>query len=1363
MENINLYEELGKDCVSVVYKGRRMGTLNYIALKCSEKSKRPEITNHVRLSKDLDHPNIVRFYEWYETRKHLWLVVELCTGGSLESVIIRDGCLPEDVVRKFGWDLIKGLEHIHMLQIVFSDLTPSEILLDSGGTLKFSNFCHSKTERETFEDVFSLCSSGDDLEENYEYDDVKKIFHGSPTYMAPEVLQGSETSFNSDIWSLGCILYYMFTGKPPFCSVNYNELNILILHHEPPPPIQIGSPSSLPSQSFRNLLSALLTKNPNDRMKWPELFNHHFWSHEQNKEDDLEEVEDYDHDDDEEEDEKNGRDSGVSAEWGCKMIHNSFLLERQADICPYTEMASSLVTKASGKSTSSWMKKTNRPDSKTETHTVYHSVMKSQELVRKYAENTKRKEVENNEDGTVAQQFDKIPQPKESFTLVDPSDLRPKSDMVENTISLLSTCEISRETCSISDSLNSSPSQRDVVKTTNGNEITSMVKALLHTESDLIVSPIMDKAKIPKSPAIQFDSKILGVPAYTVDQLLLLSKEDWSIFIEHLCSSLEGQKTSTTSTAIQSTMDLLCYLCFVVKDKEVANRLMNSKMPQSLNLLLQQARNWDVRSILLRVLGLLAQHCTELEANNSVSEVVSTISELLKDNLKNSQANRFLLPPLGEFLYLIASQEKRGSPEGLWFVPAAAYTSLMRSLREGDDSIVHHMAAKTIENICTTVSGPSRCLMTVEIGSALWHLYTHSSVGAVRLTSISALSRLSRGVPTVFLAVMEACGPAAMLEAVNGAEPKVQQHLLTAMATALVDSHIQTQRIRQISDFVLKVLHCLESPSTVTRAKTFLLLLILIKDSTHTLVLCCKHRLVMYLERDLRKTTTLKDHLSQSEYLSQCLDLLSVYLRNTAPRLLEEILSALKDIIGSKDASLSQSTQLKHMLPSTSVLLALLSSQTLRSNIVTEEFLTNLGSLLETVTHVESNQTVLVNPLGTTISDEWIRSTLSIVEVLSPHHGLISPYRNVVADSIIPPLTTLVFSKNEEWSAFVLRILSDLSLIMVDHEDDCDVNTKNIGETMTKKGEKALEMEKEESPSKHLCDLFTETLFPRYESLLCSAEPISLYALKLLVTMTENSSQMCRMILDNGILPTVLKLIEDNSNTTSGVVQNALALLCNLSQDSVLAMEPEHQEGLMDVVVSALSQSAFVHLDEESTGRKVSHLVLQALLEVLHNILTQTANVVRSALQSQRLSCPAAKTDAAEKLLFAFRPLSQLSPHLIHMLCTESQDVWEESVQCLSLLVQLYGGSHECLSPSCLRRFSHVLCIDMVRGTTLNQRTILKIIKRLVQNTNKSDWLQCPEGADLLSQLQDMTSSTRYHVDLSPLAVEILQEIAIKE
>ncbi|XP_077431668.1 serine/threonine-protein kinase ULK4-like [Vanacampus margaritifer] len=281
MENINLYEELGRDSMSVVYKGRRMGTLNYVALKCSDKAKGPEITNHVRLCQDLDHPNIVRFYEWYETRKHLWLVVELCTGGTLESVIIRDGCLPEDVVRKFGWDIVKGLEHIYKLGIIFSDLTPAKILLDSSGMLKLGNFCYSKTKTDTLEDFLSLCSTCEETGKR-KYDArhqvIKKRFQGSSTYMAPETLQGSETTAISDLWALGCVLYYMYTGKPPFYSSYNSELKEMILCQEPSPSTQKVSPTTPPSQDFQNLLKRLLNKNPDKRMNLPELLKHSFWT-----------------------------------------------------------------------------------------------------------------------------------------------------------------------------------------------------------------------------------------------------------------------------------------------------------------------------------------------------------------------------------------------------------------------------------------------------------------------------------------------------------------------------------------------------------------------------------------------------------------------------------------------------------------------------------------------------------------------------------------------------------------------------------------------------------------------------------------------------------------------------------------------------------------------------------------------------------------------------------------------------------------------------------------------------------------------------------------------------------------------------
>ncbi|XP_019947010.2 serine/threonine-protein kinase ULK4 [Paralichthys olivaceus] len=1368
MENFILYEEVGRGSSSVVYKGRRKGSLNYVAIICTDKAKRLEITNHVRLSNELDHSNVVCFYEWFETSSQLWLVVELCTGGSMESVIAQDGYLLEDEVRRIGWDLVKGLKHIHESGIIFSDLTPAKILLDGSGTLKFGNFCLSKVEGESLEDFFTLLSTSEEAGEedgNENFHNMRKRLQGSPAYTAPEVLQGSESSMSSDLWALGCILFYMYTGKPPFSSDSYTELADMIMNQEPPPPRQSVLSVSPPSEEFQSLLKALLNKNPVKRVDWPELLEHPFWIPVLTKEDDVEKG-------DEEADEEDDDFVAIAASlhaWIPDPLCPVHLDQRPDSQSAITcqKLISSQTTPAT-------------TDRQVVRHTSYGALKNSQCLNRKMGKKSQEEgQAKAHGDSELAgsQQICHTLQPHKSFTLDTVSELRPKSGVNEDdteAVFLLSSRANSRRSCSTSDSLIQDP----VPQASTGTDITSCVKSLLHTDSDLTVTPIMDNPKILKSPPVRFDPKTLCVPTYSVEKLQSLNEEGWTVFLLQLCSSLQEQNPSTplssssstatpppSSTAARSKLNLLCYLCCVAGHKVIANRLINSPLLSVLTQQLRHALNWDMRSKVLRVMGLLALHCTELGEESPVSEAVSTLSDLLRDNLKNSKVKHVLLPPLGEFLYLIASQEeKRGSPEGLWFVPAAAYTGLMRSLREGDDSVVHHIAAKAIENISTTVTGSSHHLSTTEMGSALWYLFTHSTVEAVRLTAISSLSRLTRVVPAVFSAVIDTCGPAAILEGVAGAGARVQQHLLTAMAAALVTSRMQTHRVTQNEDLVMKVLRCLESPSIVTRAKAILLLLPLIQDNLHTLLYCCNHRFIIYLERDLRKATPLKVNPGQSGYLAQCLDLLIGYLTSVSPRILDDILCALRDVNGRIHPSAAQSRQLKHTLPTMHVVLELLSSQVFRSQIVTDEFLAQFGLLLNYVTSIESNETNLASAVGAVIFDELIKTCLSIVTVLSQHHALITSHHRAVVDAILPPLITLAFSRNVEWSVFVLRELSELSLALLVQDGDSRNNDETTKEKKERGEEGGKEAEKmnEENSSSQILALITDSLLPRYESLLQAAEPVPLYALKLLVSVTEYSRQICRLIKRSRVLPTVFQLIMANrSNVNSGMVQNAVALLCNLTEDLVLDLEPLHQQGLIELVVSTFSEAAVVYLDEDwHATRRIGHLVLKALLELLHNTLKQTSHVVRSALKSQRLSCPAVDMEAAENLLQANRPLSQLSTHLIHMLSTENQEVWEESIQCLSLLAQLYGGEgHDCLSPSCLQSFSHVLCTHMHTMTPKIQRTTLRIIKRLVQTTDRSDWLECPEGEELARLIQDITTSKRCHGDVVLLAAEILQEI----
>ncbi len=83
MNNYHIYEEIGRGKYSVVYKGRLKKSINYTAVKSLEKSRRKKVMNEVKLFHKLNHSCILKFYNWYETRNHLWIIFEYCAGGDL--------------------------------------------------------------------------------------------------------------------------------------------------------------------------------------------------------------------------------------------------------------------------------------------------------------------------------------------------------------------------------------------------------------------------------------------------------------------------------------------------------------------------------------------------------------------------------------------------------------------------------------------------------------------------------------------------------------------------------------------------------------------------------------------------------------------------------------------------------------------------------------------------------------------------------------------------------------------------------------------------------------------------------------------------------------------------------------------------------------------------------------------------------------------------------------------------------------------------------------------------------------------------------------------------------------------------------
>mmetsp|Transcript_77953 Transcript_77953/g.242275 ORF Transcript_77953/g.242275 Transcript_77953/m.242275 type:complete len:508 (-) Transcript_77953:89-1612(-) len=156
----------------------------------------------------LQHPGIVRIYEWFETPMHLYLVMELVEGGDLLEFVMERGCLAEKVAWHFFRQLSDAVGFLHARDIVHRDIKPDNILLTEK-----SEAAHMKLAD------FGLARS------NVRSHDCR-TFCGTPSYFAPEVITtfrdrmegGPPAGYGKqvDAWSLGVVLYIMLSGVPPF-------------------------------------------------------------------------------------------------------------------------------------------------------------------------------------------------------------------------------------------------------------------------------------------------------------------------------------------------------------------------------------------------------------------------------------------------------------------------------------------------------------------------------------------------------------------------------------------------------------------------------------------------------------------------------------------------------------------------------------------------------------------------------------------------------------------------------------------------------------------------------------------------------------------------------------------------------------------------------------------------------------------------------------------------------------------------------------------------------------------------------------------------------------------------------------------
>lgn len=194
----------------------------------------------------LNHPNVVGVLDFGEYDNRLYLVMELVEGDSLARVLSASGALPAEQVARLGAQAAAGLAAAHQQGIVHRDVKPANLLLDAGGTLKIGDF---GIARFLDDPGAALTATGQIV--------------GTGLYLAPERALGRPAGPASDMYSLGCVLYQLLSGRPPFQADTAVALLHQHLDNAPVPPRELGVAGLPPA--FESYLLALLAKQPEDR------------------------------------------------------------------------------------------------------------------------------------------------------------------------------------------------------------------------------------------------------------------------------------------------------------------------------------------------------------------------------------------------------------------------------------------------------------------------------------------------------------------------------------------------------------------------------------------------------------------------------------------------------------------------------------------------------------------------------------------------------------------------------------------------------------------------------------------------------------------------------------------------------------------------------------------------------------------------------------------------------------------------------------------------------------------------------------------------------------------------------------------
>ncbi len=224
IERYRIIGLLGRGGMGEVYRADDLKLGQPVALKflpkhlASDHDRLERFFAEVRIARQVSHPNVCRVYDVGEVDGQQYLSMEYVDGEDLASLLKRIGHLPADKALDIAHELCAGLAAAHERGVLHRDLKPSNVMVDGRGRARITDFGLAVAAGEAIEGEVS----------------------GTPAYMAPEQLSGKAASIRSDIYSLGLVLYELYTGRKAFDGATVQELRRKHTEDAPASPSKIS-------------------------------------------------------------------------------------------------------------------------------------------------------------------------------------------------------------------------------------------------------------------------------------------------------------------------------------------------------------------------------------------------------------------------------------------------------------------------------------------------------------------------------------------------------------------------------------------------------------------------------------------------------------------------------------------------------------------------------------------------------------------------------------------------------------------------------------------------------------------------------------------------------------------------------------------------------------------------------------------------------------------------------------------------------------------------------------------------------------------------------------------------------------------